>query len=90
MDKLRELDNYGAPVSLKYRGKQSYQTVGGAVATLLLRMTIGLYFCKQLLQVMDYGDPEISSYEVMDDRNNMEKALVLNDMKTDFIVGFMN
>ena len=53
-------------------------------------MIIAIYFCKQLIQVMDYDDPQISSYEIMEDRSHMEKPLVLGDSKLDFVVGFVN
>ena len=87
---LRKRDVYGAPVSLNYKGKRSFQTIGGAEATILLRILILIYFCKQLIQVIDYDDPQISSYEVFEDRGDMENPLALGDSKVDFIVGFMN
>ena len=60
------------------------------MASIILRITILIYFCKQLVQVVDYGDPQINSYEIMEDRADMEKAIVLGESKSDFIVGFMN
>ena len=43
-----------------------------------------------MIQVIDYDDPQISSYEVMEDRADMENPLVLGDSKIDFVVGFTN
>ena len=48
------------------------------------------YFCKLLIEVVEYGDPQISSYEIMEDRSNMETALRLSDMHTNFVFGFMD
>ena len=39
---------------------------------------------------MDYDDPQISSYEIMEDRAHMEEPLLLGDSKLDFVVGFVN
>ena len=60
------------------------------MATIILRVIMLIFFCKQLIQVLDYGEPQINSYEIMEDRADMEEAILLGESKVDFVVGFLN
>ena len=41
-DKLKQLDAYGTPITLKYEGQDKYRTIAGALMTILTR-TFVLY-----------------------------------------------
>lgn len=49
------------------------------MVSLLLKVLIGAYFCMQLLAVVNYGDPSISSYTLLDSRDSMTEPINLKD-----------
>ena len=59
---FRSVDKFGAPVQLNYRGLSSYQTVGGALTTIMSYTLVIVYLCLQLAAVTSYADPQIGSY----------------------------
>ena len=93
MDFVRSFDQFGTQVSLNYApGKTHYQTACGGCISFVFKALIFAYFLKQLLAMMDYADPAISSYQIMENREKMQKgdALNLGDYNVNFIFGFLN
>ena len=56
------------PVGMKYDGDKEFKTTVGGYISLVLRAFILTIFCVQSLTVYNYGDNQISSYEVRVDR----------------------
>ena len=53
-DRVRGCDQYGAAISLNYRGGSSYKTIGGGFASLSIQLLIFAFFCMQLTAVVTY------------------------------------
>ena len=89
MEKIRSFDQFGAPVSLQYDRETDYKTLMGGVASILLRALILVFLCIQMIQVLTYADPEISSFQVLEDRALMQTGpLSLGEYNTFFTVFF--
>ena len=66
---LHKCDQFGAKINLNYGGEASYKTVGGGAASLILRVLILTYFTMQLIAVVQHKDPQINTYEILEDRS---------------------
>ena len=77
-------------MSLKYKGDAEHKMLCGGCVTISLRVLILAFFVMQLLAVANFDDPQISSYEVFEDRNSMDKPLNLADLKAGFYFGFFS
>ena len=54
------LDAFGTPISLNYKGSNSYKTSLGAFLTLSLRGFMLTLIILGLLEVLEYSDPQIT------------------------------
>ena len=93
MNFVRSFDQFGTQVNLNYAaGKTHYQTVCGGCTSFVFRSLIFAYFIRQLLAMLDYVDPAISSYQIMENRQKMQMgdAFNLADYNVNFIFGFLN
>ena len=88
VDRFRNLDAFGAHIRLNYRGKAQYKTLGGACASFLFTILIFFYFVTLLRQVINQDDPQISSYQILEDRSTMTESLNLAELKGSFAFGF--
>ena len=59
---VRSCDQFGAQVSLNFKGETEYRTVCGGFFSLALRILILAFFCMQLAAVIQFSDPDIVSY----------------------------
>ena len=73
-DRVRKFDNFGARFSLSYQGEDTFSTFGGGTATICLKVMILTYLCIRTIALVDYRDPEISSYVIMEDRSDMTES----------------
>ena len=71
-NKVRKCDNFGANFNLSYQGENTFGTLGGGIASICLRLLILTYLCIRTIDLVMFKDPDISSYTVMADRNQME------------------
>ena len=62
--KLRACDEFGSPFSLMHSGESSFKTLGGGIATLILRVTALAFLCMRLIAVVSYEDPLITLYDI--------------------------
>ena len=62
LNKVRSLDDFGASISLNFKGDPEIKTLCGGIVSLVLRILIIAFFCMQTLAVFEYSDPVISSY----------------------------
>ena len=85
---FRRIDQFGAQVRLNYRGDAQYKTLGGALATLVMYTLITFYLCISIKQVVSLTDPQISVYQIMENRESMKENLPFKDYHAEFVFGF--
>ena len=90
VNRVRACDKFGAKVGLNFEGKHSYETIGGGVMSGLLRIIILVYLCMKLLVVFNYKDPQISVYEIVEDRQTVFETLNLDEFHSAFQISFFN
>ena len=78
LGKLQSFDQFGAHIGFNIGGEPIKTTLAGGLTTLCLRALILVYFCMRLVAVMGDKDPQISSYQIAEDRTTMEGALNLD------------
>ena len=76
---LRNCDMFGVPIGLKLAGKSNYSTKGGLLTSLILKLFILSFFAIKLIDVIDYRDPSINSFTVLDSREAMTSPVFLDD-----------
>ena len=76
-------------MSLKYDGDGHYKTTVGGCISLCQRVFILAIFCVQSLTVFNYGDNQISSYDVRVNRATMDD-MNLDEYNVRFYFGFLN
>ena len=54
---VRRCDMFGAAFSLKLEGESNYKTIAGGLASVLLKVLIGVYFIMQITAVVGFRDP---------------------------------
>ena len=89
-NRVRACDKFGTSPTLKFDKADRYQTLGGGLASLCLKILILVYFINQLIEVVTYADPQISSYMISEDRNKMEEPLKFSDMSQTFYFLFID
>lgn len=60
-NRIRHCDKFGAPVLLNFKGRDSFGTLGGGVASVLIYALILVFFLKQIIQLINHEDPMLSS-----------------------------
>ena len=87
---VRSFDIAGAEVGLKYAGEGRFKTMGGGLLTSCLRVVTLTYFIMRVITLAEFEDASISSFEVIEDRSDMNSALALEKHNMDFFFGFTN
>lgn len=59
-------DIFNTAVSLNYKGETRYGTSGGGCISIFLKLLALVFFCRQLLQVLTFEDPNISTYKILE------------------------
>ena len=60
------------------------------MSTLAMYTIIIVFFCMSMAAVFGYKDPQISVYQIMEDRQNMKEPLNLGTHYMDFVFGFLD
>ena len=60
------------------------------MSTLIMYAIIIVYFCISIKQVFGYKDPQISVYQIMEDRGGMTELLNMEDHHMSFVFGFID
>ena len=55
-ERIRSCDNFGVPINLKLGGNSVFQTAGGGLVSIFLKILITIYFCIQVLNVVNFND----------------------------------
>ena len=87
--RIRSWDFFGASIGINYKGKASYQTLGGGLITLILKVTMLGFLIKSTIDVMSYKNPQLSSYEIMETRVGVS-PFNMEEYKVRFVFGFVN
>ena len=82
---IRVCDKFGHSMHMTFKGDSTYTTTSDGAASICLNLVILTFFVKQLLAVVTYKDPTISSYEVMENRSQMTEALNMADYEMSFV-----
>ena len=67
-ERVRGCDLFGAKVQLRHQDKEESGTVVGGIASLLLQILTLTHFCMRLIQVIEFKEPQITSYEIREIR----------------------
>ena len=63
LQKFKSLDGFGEQVTVNYRGENTYQTVPGAVLTLMTFMLVTAYSGFQITQLKTMSNPDINVFD---------------------------
>lgn len=85
---LQKIDTFGAPVTVNYRGKDTFPTSFGGILTLLMAVYMTYYTTICIVKVLSFKDSKISSYMIKDDRDDMEDPMNLQENGFDLVFGF--
>ena len=85
---MRAFDTFASYISLNFAGREKYGTVGGGLATLALRLLVLAFLVKQVIQLANYGDPTISSYEIYREGTDMTEPINAHEMGVQIYLGF--
>ena len=86
---MRGCDQFGANIGLNYAGETKFGTLGGGIASFLIYTIALIVLGKQIVALVEYQDPALSSYTVMEDRSKMKEALNLNEYGLQFFACFL-
>ena len=86
---VTDLDSFGTSVQVNFRGKSKFKTAIGALFTFMTKSFMLFYTIQRAVRVMNYVEPNLSSYEIKDDRMDME-PLNLDEYNFELIFGFMD
>ena len=84
-DAITSIDAFGAPISLTFKGKKSFQTTRGGILTVIIYFLMFLQIWSQVNQLYTQVDPITSAYET----SYLPKEVVyLPDLKQQVTLGF--
>ena len=89
LKKLKSFDNFGVPVAINYRGMSSYQTLGGALLSLISAGLLLTFTVTGCIELLTYQNPQITQYQVLDTRND-DKEVNFEETNTEVLFGFLN
>ena len=53
-ERIRSFDVFGVAIGINYKGKATYQTLGGGLVTFILKVTMLGFLIKSTIDVMSY------------------------------------
>ena len=77
--KIRNCDLFGQPIELRLQGENSYKTLAGGCISILVKLGIISFFMMQLIAVISYQDPQISSFKIFENRSEMGEPINLTE-----------
>ena len=82
-DKIKSYDSFGTPISVNYKGSDSYQTIPGGIITLIARIFLLYVATTKFIQLYSRSDPNFTPYTVQTDLSK-EPKLNWKDNKFNF------
>ena len=89
LSSLVELDIFGSPIKLNYKGKETYQTRLGTLFTISLATFILIFGLYSLIDIYEYRDPQITQFTIYDKRQN-EAEINFGEAFGSIAFGFQN
>eukprot|EP00347_Sterkiella_histriomuscorum_P014184 403361841 len=86
LEKIRNLDSYGHPISLSYKDSSTYKSVFGGIFTLIARIGLLAYFLVDISQVFQKQRYQITLSTTFRDLVTSEKQILLNRNNFDVAV----
>ena len=84
-----DLDSFGTSIQVNFRGKSKFKTGIGALFTFITKSFMLFYAIQRAVRVIDFVEPNLSSFEIKDDRIEME-PLNLGQYNFELIFGFLD
>ena len=88
LDKIRSFDSYGQPVSVNYKGNDTYQTVTGGLISLLAAMIVAIFAIVKGMDLLNLDNPNISSITEFQAYQTTDDELYLRDYLIDPVIEF--
>lgn len=85
---VRSIDMFGTPVSIKYKGEETYKTFCGGAVTAVIILFIGILFLVGFSSTVAGEDPTYSTHSVLKSRNRSD-ALSMTDSAGQLYIGLM-
>ena len=82
-------DVFGQPISINYRGRETFQTALGALVTLGLYVFLLTYSMMSVLGALDFQDPKITQYTIFNARDDGTKYN-FGELYGSFTFGFVS
>ena len=84
-NKIKGFDSYGVPVSLNFRGEDTFKTTIGGIVSIFAFILISLYSISQASVIINRGNTTINSNILS--RNLLESKKTFDIANKDFIIG---
>lgn len=84
-EKLLEFDYFGQAIKLRFNKRvgSEYQTVHGAICSILLNILMFIYFSSLVVRMVTYGNDSSIQY------GQLQKSLPSNNVEIDFSTTFL-
>lgn len=69
---VRSYDFFGTMVQINYKGDGSYRTIFGGLLSILFDLAIMTFLVAKTVDLYNFKDPQITSYEIFESRAEME------------------
>ena len=89
-ERVRGCDSFGAPVRFNYKRNESHKTIGGGFASLCLQVVVLAFFVMRLIAILNNDDSKISSYLIIESRNEMKEPLSFAEHSMQLYFGFQD
>ena len=67
---VKKQDRFGQPVTINYRGDDTFRTTWGATLSLAQKILILILTVRGVLDLFSHQDPNITQYKIYDKRND--------------------
>lgn len=83
--KIRSYDKYAIPISLHYKGEDSFKSILGGLASYLILCITTIYAIILMITMSKHGDSVINSMQVVTDLSYDSTSYFINNGK--FVIG---
>ena len=89
---IRSFDKYGASVPLNYLGEPRFTTTCGGLLSIATSVLVLFFFVKQLVDLINFEDPQLSTYTIRESRADMAQAfdMAFLRLKIAALAGFLS
>ena len=77
--RFRSCDKFGSAIQLNHAGETKFGTMSGGIVSICVYILILTFFGIRSMTVVNYEDPTLSSFTVMEDRSKMLSPISLAD-----------